>query len=166
MSALANTVRVVTTDGYRDFTNVDIMSINTVLSSSLSGDELAYDELSTQIYSTAYIHVRFIPQNSDGLIDANGNTFCVLPDDTMIDKIPYGSRVYWWNNGNLMGIFYVKSCERQSKTNFMIVATSPVGMLDSITHLGGIYEGTTFGELVQDIVGNRFGTLHYDTGID
>ena len=75
------------------FTDATIRTVSCVLSSALSGDELAIDQLLPTVYSEAYIRVRFVPSGSSGLRTADGKRFMVYPGLDFLDKLPYGTPI-------------------------------------------------------------------------
>lgn len=138
------------------FENANIEKCEVVLSSSLSGDELAVDQLMPTVYSAAYIRVRFIPKNSAGLITADGKEFCCYPGDGFLDKLPYATPIWYYFGDVLMGKFYSKQITRSGKTWFDILAVSAAGILDGQRHYGGIYTGQTFQTVASEIIGSGF----------
>lgn len=138
------------------FTNADLIDCKCVLTSSLSGDELAIDQFMPVVYSASYIRVGFVPVGSTGLITADGMKFMVLPGANHVDKIPYGTEIRYYSNNNLVGKFYSQRVIRSGKTRFDILAVSAIGVLDNQQHLGGIYTGETFNNVVADIIGGSF----------
>lgn len=138
------------------FENENVEKCEVVLSSSLSGDELAIDQLMPTVYSAAYIRVRFIPKNSAGLITADGKEFCCYPGDGFLDKLPYATPIWYYFGDVLMGKFYSKQITRSGKTWFDILAVSAAGILDGQRHYGGIYTGQTFQTVASEIIGSGF----------
>lgn len=138
------------------FENPEISSCTTVLSSSLSGDQLAIDQFMPVVYSAAYIQVGFRPAGSDGLITADGQQLIVYPNTEFLDKLPYATPIRYYSNGTLIGKFYSQRIVRTGKTLFSILAVSAIGVLDGQTHYGGIYSGQTFEEVARDIIGKQF----------
>lgn len=136
------------------FTDATIRTVSCVLSSALSGDELAIDQLLPTVYSEAYIHVRFVPAGSTGLITADGYTFMCYPGTGFLDKLPYGTPIWYYSDDVLIGKFYSKRVVRSGKTWFDITAVSFVGILDGQQHNGGIYTGQTFQTVAADIMGS------------
>lgn len=133
--------------------NVDIKEVSCVLSSGLLMDELAIDEFSPVVYSTAYIRVRFAPAGASGLITADGNLFLCYPGLGFLDQLPYATPIWYYSDDVLIGKFYCKRVVRSGKTWFDIQAVSAIGVLDGQTHNGDLYAGQTFQEVAADIIG-------------
>lgn len=55
---------------------------------------------------------------------------------------------------------YIQKIERTAKSEWKVSCMSGVGLLDNKMHKGGIYHGTTFGEIFTDIVGDTFRTRY------
>ena len=136
------------------FEGTGIESCNFVLAASMSGDELAIDQLLPTVYSEAYIRVKFVPSGSTGLITADGYTFMCYPGTGFLDKLPYGTPIWFYSDDVLIGKFYSKQVVRSGKTWFDITAVSYIGILDGQQHNGGIYTGQTFSTVAADIMGS------------
>lgn len=136
------------------FTNATVKTISCVLSSALVGDELAIDQLMPVVYSAAYIRVKFIPKNSTGLVTADGYDFLCYPGTGYLDKLPYGTPIWYYSDDVLIGKFYSQRVVRTGKTWFDITAVSYIGILDGQRHYGGIYTGQTFQTVAAEIIGN------------
>lgn len=139
-----------------EFTNARIENCSVILSSALSGDELAIDQFMPVVYDAAYIPLTFAPKNSSGLITADGKMFLVHRSINYLDKLPYGTPIWYYNDGNLIGKFYSQRIVRTGKAKFDVLAVSAVGILDGQQHNGGIYTGQTFAAVAGDIIGDQF----------
>lgn len=139
-----------------ELTNATIISCSAVLTSSLSGSELAIDQFMPVVYSAAYVHVGFIPRLSSSLITSNGLVFKVMPGEYRLDNLPYATPIWYFSNGNLVGKFYCQKVVRTGKTEFSILAVSAVGILDGRYHEGDIYTGNRFEDVAASIIGDGF----------
>lgn len=91
--------------------------------------------------------------------------------------LPFGTTVLYYINGVLTYKYYINKITRQSKRGFKLECVSPIGILDKSYHVGGVYYGREFGDLVSEIIGSTvpysmssevaetkiFGWLPYDT---
>lgn len=136
------------------FDGLHIETCSIVLTSSMSGEELAIDQFMPVVYEAGYIPVNFIPKGSDGLTTADGMIFQVYPSTMFLDKLPYGTPIWYYSGETLIGKFYSQRITRTGKSKFDVLAVSAVGVLDGLTHNGGIYTGQTFQTIVSDIIGN------------
>lgn len=136
------------------FDGASVRKVSAVLSSALSGDELAIDQLNTSLYSTVYIRVSFIPAESDGLVTADGYDFMCYPGTGFLDKLPYGTPVWYYADDIFVGKFYLSSVTRTTAVDFDLVAQSAIGILDGQKHYGGVYTGQTFAVVAADIIGS------------
>ena len=139
-----------------EFTDARIESCSAVLSSAMSGEELAIDQFMPVVYDAAYISVSFVPKNSTGLRTTDGKVFNVKRGTQYLDKLPYGTPIWYYNNDNLIGKFYSQRIVRTGKAKFDVLAVSAVGILDGQQHNGGIYTGQTFAAVAGDIIGDQF----------
>lgn len=138
------------------FENPTIKSCDCILSSSMTGDQLAFDEFRPVVYSGAYITGYFVPRQSSGLMTADGKRFVAKHGGFYPDQIPYGTPVWYYSNNKLVGKFYAQQATRSSKYLFNIVAVSAVGILDGQQHLGGLYTGQSFKDVAAEIIGGAF----------
>lgn len=137
-------------------TNRDIKSCSCVLSSALVGDELAIDQFMPVVYHAGYIRCRFAPAGSSCLVTADGKRLMVYPGTGFLDKIPYGTPIWYQSGDNLVGKFYIKRILRTGKAYFDILAVSAIGVMDGQTHYGGLYTGQTFATVAADIIGGGY----------
>ena len=70
--------------------------------------------------------------------------------------------VYYYADGNLVGKFYVKSIQRTSKCDYKIIAQSYAGILDTMIHVGGVYNGESFPTVAAAIMGGQSATYSSD----
>lgn len=137
-----------------EFSGADVKTISIALASALVGDELAYDIFTPVIYTEAYIRLAYATSEGELYLTSDGATYmCVLDAVGGIKTLPYGTPIWYYSNGVLMGKFYSKTVERLSTTDFEIYAVSSVGILDGQIHNGGIYVGQTFETVAADIIG-------------
>lgn len=138
------------------FENPTIKSCACVLSSSLVGDELAIDQFMPVVYHAGYIRQKLVPAGSSGLVTSDGKQFMCYPGTGFLDKIPYGTPIWYQSDGNLVGKFYTKRILRTGKAYFDILAVSAIGVMDGQQHNGGLYTGQTFATVAADIIGGGY----------
>lgn len=141
----------------------EVNRLSCVLSSALSGDELAIDQLLPTVYSEVVLRVAFVPSGSSGLITSDGKQFMAYPVDVQLDQLPYGTPVWYYSGDTLMGKFYLKRALRSGKFWVDITAVSSIGILDGQKHYGGIYAGQKFRDVAADIIG---GAVSFACGSD
>ena len=134
----------------------EIKSCACVLSSALVGDELAIDQFMPVVYHAGYIRQKLVPVGSSGLVTSDGKQFMVYPGTGFLDKIPYGTPIWYKSGDNLVGKFYIKRILRTGRAYFDILAVSSIGVMDGQQHNGGLYTGQTFAEVASDIIGGGF----------
>lgn len=68
-------------------------------------------------------------------------------------KYPYGTEVKFYHNESLLGKLRVNTVSRVGKQSYKINCISDMGILDNLTHYGGIYNGETADVVADDIIG-------------
>lgn len=136
--------------------DAQLTAVTTVLANDLVGDELSIDQMLPDIYSSIYIQgMLYAPTGATGYMTTDNKLYSVR---TVMypDRIPYGTPVYYYQDGSLVGKFYVKAVKRTSKVTFEMTAVSAVGLMDTQMHMGGVYNGQQFIQVVDDILGNSY----------
>lgn len=144
------------TEPLMTFDNSSISVVRGLFNASLSGDELAYDQLFSTVYSTAHVRVGFAPSDYDGFETSDGDIFVVKSGNMAVDSIPYGTPLFFVSDGELVAKFYMQRVRRVGTVWFDITAVSALGIMDGQIHEGGIYNGTRFDDLIADIIGGAF----------
>lgn len=106
------------------FDNDSIMSLSMDTSSTVTGNELAYDTLSLTVYSESAL------------------------------SFPYGTKLYYYRGIQYVATFYIADMESVSKRNYRINAVSVLGMLEYETCYGGLFLRETFQNVVNKILFN------------
>lgn len=70
--------------------------------------------------------------------------------------LPFGTPIYYYTNSVLTYKFYINTIERRSKKAFKLNCISAVGVLDKSYHAGGVYYGTPFEDIIEELIGNIF----------
>lgn len=97
--------------------------------------------------STGVIHDAFV--SSDGYILCSKKNYDIR-------FIPYGTKITYYTDNVVSGIFYVKTVERIGTEFYKISAVSAIGLLDKQYHTGGIYQGQFITELIDEILGDDY----------
>lgn len=135
------------------------------LSSSLPGDELAIDTLTFILYFAPGEGSKLIPSGSDQLITADSLVFCVK-SGTDVDSFTqdmYGEPVTYEHEGELIGKFYVDHVLQVGPRSYKYECVSAMGLLDAVTHYGGIYANVTVADLIDEVIGS---TITYTAAQD
>lgn len=121
------------------------------------GTELAADVFSVVINFEAGAPILFSPADYDGILTEDLYLFASA-DVTVGDltQVPYGTPVNLYKNGSLAHKFFVHDIRRTSSTKYQVNALSAVGMLDNLTHMGGVYVNKTAGALIGEIINGAF----------
>ena len=120
--------REVVVGGTYRFSGDNVISISTVENESILGSELSYDTLTASVLCSASI------------------------DPLVFKTVPYGTEVVYYLNGTKTGVFYLDKMTRESNKGFSLECISAIGVLDRQTHVGGLYKGETFVQVLADII--------------
>ena len=133
-------------------------SLNGIFSVDPIGNELRVDTFSVVIRYDPDAVTLYAPEGNDGYLDSNDALYTlnnVAGRDYMME-LPYGTPVYWFAENERLAKGYLQKVERLTKYSWKLTMISGVGLLSDSYHVGGIYEGETFGEIVSDVIGTVF----------
>lgn len=132
-------------------TNKSIISCEANLSCSISGEELAIDTLNV-IFQYDKMAILFAPADYDSMESAdNKDILCKGRNISGIADIAFATPVWYYNAGNYIGKFYVKSVRRTAADKFTLEAFSAIGVLDSHTYYGRLYKDISIADAVSNI---------------
>ena len=137
------------------FENSEIQSINEETAVSLIGDELFIDQLVPVVKFAVYIRYIFKPTNYDGFKSSDGYLLCSHWTED-IRKLPYGTKVTYYSDNAIAGVYYIKNVERTGKSQYKLNCVSAVGLMTRQQHKGGIYTGQSFSSVVAEILGTDY----------
>lgn len=140
------------------FNSASMEKCQCVLTSSLSGDQLAIDQFMPVVYSGGIAtYVMYSTAGKRFLISADGKLFSVVGNKRKYpDSIPYGTPIWYYHNDTLIGKFYTQRIMRTGMNRYDILSVSAVGIMDGSMHYGGLYNGKTFAEVASEIIGNEY----------
>ena len=155
---------------YDNFTFDDnsIISGKLNLANALAFDSLVPDEMTIEVVSNDTgrnrVMVQPLPEDAEQALNwyttSDGRGYVVMTND--IRQYVYGTPVEYTYDGNLIGKFYLKNVVRLSANTWRINMISAVGLWVNMMHLGGVYNGTTAGELIADILDGVTYTIDSD----
>lgn len=126
---------------------------------SMVGDELFIDQFVPTIWYYVWNPYIINPydeeDNVKGFVSSDGKIICSKRNYD-IRKVPYGSKVTYYSNDTNVGEFFCKNVERVGKSTYKINAMSAIGLMDQQYHVGGIYTGESFTEVLADILGPNY----------
>ena len=138
------------------YSDQDILSGSCYIEKSLAGDELSIDTLDAMLNVDSAV---FTTKNHQELQTSDGYTFlCANP----IDGYAYGDAIKYEHDGSLIGKFYFEKAQRKGQTKYEFSCTSAIGLLDSVTHNGGIYDKVPAGTIIAEIMGGAPYTINAD----
>ena len=113
------------------FENDGIISISEESAVALIGDELFVDQFSPTVKYNAQ-------------------------DGYELRKLPYGTKISFYTDNRISGIFYCEKVERTGKELYQINAISAIGLMDKQRSMGGIYTGQRFDVVLREVVGEEY----------
>lgn len=157
MAAISNEIYIGSLDApLYYFNNANIVSASGEYAVDLIGDELSIDRFTPVAKYTFYIQQILQPTDYDGLETTDGYVLCGFWNDNPAD-VPYGTTLWYYTNGELVGKYYIEYIERTGKEKWTIHAMSIIGLLDLQYHRGGVYMGKTFAEVLTEFFGGTVG---------
>ena len=162
MAVLSNDIYIGSvSDPLYHYTNVnfDFESAKGVFALDLIGNELSIDTFSFTVHYV--VHVTLYKLTDSRLYKLMGNQLYALkasytqPKD-YLKELPYGTPVWWYVGGTFYAKGYLKSVDRISKTGYKLTCVSGVGLLESVMHTGGLYQGVAISTVLSSIIGGAF----------
>ena len=140
------------------FTGDSIFSVNVRQSVGLVGQELSVDTLDAVVLAdedeTRNVTV-FVSTDGIEITVGDGSIYAVSVGEyspSGLILVPYGTPVWYSNDNELVGKFYLQKVKRQGKKTYKISASSAVELLDKMDHGGGLYQQATFGDVLHNIL--------------
>lgn len=139
--------------------NDEITDISIDTAVSMIGDELFIDQFTPTLWYDVWDPYIINPYDAADKVKAikssDGKIICSRRNYN-IREIPYGSKITYFSNDVNVGEFFAKNVERVGKSTYKINAMSAVGLMDRQYHVGGIYTGQSFSEVLADILGPSY----------
>lgn len=132
------------------FDDTSIISGKLNLANALAFDSLVPDEMTVEVYSNATGKKKLLTVNSEWYTTTDGRGYVIALGD--IRSYTYGTPVEYYYDDALIGKFYLKNVVRLSPSTWRINMLSAVGLWVNMVHLGGVYNGTTAGTIIADIL--------------
>lgn len=140
------------------FNNDSTFSVSIGQKVSLVGQELSYDTLTVQVaddYSSLVQSYRFRSSDGEQIIDGLGELFAIdvngVAASGLLD-LEYGTPVWYYNEDDLVGKFYLDSVTREGQNLYKLECVSAIGLLDKLQHGGGLFAQSTFGAVLAHIL--------------
>ena len=136
-------------------TNENIESVSEESAVSLIGEELFIDQFFPVIKYCVYIKYLFVPTDYDRFITADGLIMCGHYNYDL-RQLPYGTKITFYTDNRVSGVFYSETVERTGKAQYKINAISAIGLMNRQRSKGGIYTGQRFDAVLREIVGDEY----------
>lgn len=133
---------------------IGLVSIVTAV--DIIGSELSADELTVTV-TPGYGSGALLDSNGDALLDSNGLRLRVRSaSEQDLSSVAYATPVWVETDGAVRHrLFFIEASQTGPKA-WKITARSGVGLLDRVTHMGGLYTGQTVATVLQEIIGSTF----------
>ena len=157
MSTISNEIYIGSLDApLFYFSNANIISASGEYAVDLVGDELSIDRFTPVVRYEYFKAGIYKPTDYDGFM-TDGDKLLVTYGNSNPASVPYGTPLWYYASGELVGKFYVECIQRVAKDKWKINAVSVIGLLDAQYHRGGVYTGQTFAEVLTEIFGGQIG---------
>lgn len=128
------------------------------------GNELSIDQFTVTVrWTEADLYNHFITSEDDDFVLGNDDDFLVLFRDDVspqlkdfMKELPFGTPVWWYVDNTFYSKGYLKSVDRVSREGFKITCVSGVGLLDTDTHPGDLYQNASITDVLTSIIGGAF----------
>lgn len=144
---------------YFENDNIVLPSINVNQSVSLVGQELSIDTFSATVIDDYENTVNaYLFRSSDGYVIETADQSIYAIDVTnatgasSLINIPEWTPVWYYQNNDLVGKFYIESVKRVARYQYQLNCISAIGRIDKMRHGGGLFQTTTFGAVLQHIL--------------
>ena len=128
---------------------------------SLISEALTADEFDFVAYGTKTSEAFLV---TEGEFLVTEGEFYVINSGSVDLTVTYGTPVTYYENGGLVGKYYVFEVERLSKNAFKFICYSAIGLLIHQRHFGGIYSGVAASTVIGDILAGFTYTIDPDAG--
>ena len=141
-----------TAPAYR-FSNADIISIDRINTVDLVTEQLSVDEFRPHAFYVRYDAEAFAPSDYDLIVTSDNKVFCTNREYGDIRLLHYGTPIFFYKDGILIGKYYSQSVKRVSRFEYELNCISAIGLFDTQDYVGRMCEGETFEEIATDIIG-------------
>ena len=134
------------------FADKNLFSLKSATAVSLVGEELSIDTMNATVSFTVINPAAFAPADADYFeaSDATGPVLYGYFTDAIMDT-PYGTPVFFYQDFELAGKFYVSEVSRSAARAYELHCVSFIGILDKRNFCGGYYEGAKFKDVAEEI---------------
>lgn len=137
------------------FENDSIESITEDTAVAIIGDELSVDQFTPAVRYHVFLRYVFRPTDYDQFITKDDLVMCGHYNYDF-RMLPYGTKITFFRNNKISGVFYCENVERIGKELYQVNAVSAVGLMSRQSSKGGIYTGQTFAAVLREIVGSEY----------
>lgn len=153
MAVKQNDIRIGSRDNpFLTLNNSDIISVGGNLACDLLCEEIPIDTLEIQCRYDR-MHRVFAPSDYDGIQSADGLSFRSRESaaGSVLD-IPYATGLWYFNDDQYIGKFYVSDARRTGKNVYTITSVSAMGVLDGLTYYGKLFLNQPLSDVLNDII--------------
>lgn len=137
------------------FENDNIESVSEESAVSIIGEELFIDQFVPIVKYQVFLRYVFKPTNYDRFLTKDGKVMCGHYNYDL-RMLPYGTKITFYSNNKIDGVFYCENVERVGKEMYQLNAMSAIGLMNRQISKGGIYTGQKFATVLNEIVGKEY----------
>ena len=128
-----------------------LMRASAFIGDALVADSLAVDSLTATVRN---VGAQCLLAADEKLSAADNVLLFAESDEVTLDEVwNYGEPVKYYREDDLYAKFYLETMTRTGKDEYTLTCLSAIGMLLTSDHYGGVYNGETAGDVLEDIVG-------------
>lgn len=153
MAVKQNDIRIGSRDNpFLALDNSDIISVGGNLACDLLCEEIPIDTLEIQCRYDR-MHRVFAPSDYEGIQSSDGLSFRSRESaaGSVLD-IPYATGLWYFNDDQYIGKFYVSDARRTGKNVYTITAVSAMGVLDRLPYYGKLFLNTPLMNVLYNII--------------
>lgn len=142
----------INTPSYR-FVDEDILSIDRVSTVDMVTENLSIDEFRPHTIYVKYDAESFAPKGYSYVKTTDNKIFCTNRTYGDLRLLAYGTPIWFYRNGTLMGKYYSQTVKRVGRKEYEISCISAIGLFDTQDYVGGMFNGQTFNAVASQIIG-------------
>ena len=152
MAVKQNDIRIGSRDNpFLALNNSDIITVGGNLACDLLCEEIPIDTLEIQCRYDR-MHRVFAPSDYGGLQSSDGLSFRSRESAAgSVMDIPYATGLWYFNDDQYIGKFYVSDSRRTGKNVYTITAVSAMGVLDRLPYYGKLFLNHPLSDVLNDI---------------
>lgn len=138
------------------FDNDQLSKVSGIFAVDTVGNQMSVDTVKAELRYNKDAPALYITSDNKVYVTSDGRLYLLKSPLGDIRLLPYGTPIWWRNNGTLICAGFVRNVERIGRYRYRINIFSGLGLLQAIYHVGGVYTGQTFAQIAAEIIGDTF----------